>query len=490
MAESARARAVQEVRGWDAEADVVVVGYGVAGAAAAIGAANAGANTLVLEHTGGWGGAAAMAGGFIYLGGGTAIQKACGFEDTPEEMHTFLTAALGAGTNDAKIAAYVEHSVDHFDWLVTCGVSFRAAFFDRPGWEPTGDEGLMYSGGENAHPFTEIVRPAPRGHVPQMADRRTGERGAGYMLMRALVTTADGSGVRTRYDTRFQRLVVADDGRVVGVVARTFGEEVTVRARRGVVLAAGSFAFNEGMVAHHVPALNGRPGSAVEQHRGQGIRAAQSIGADVAHMSEYEAAVHTDPGLMIRGIVVNPGGDRVINEDTYPGRIAHALMSRNRSQGFVVVDEAGATAAAAEHALPAMLPTPHPAWVSDDIAELESSMGVPAGALAATVELYNRHAAEGHDPVHHKNPSWVRPLHPPYGVFDIRGATSGFPLGGLRTEVDGSVLDIDGVPIPGLFAAGRTTVGIAVRGYASGASLGDGSFFGRKAGQSAAATPR
>ena len=82
---------------WDHEADVVIAGYGIAGAAAAVEAARGGADVLVLERTGSWGGAAAMAGGFIYLGGGTPIQKACGFDDSVDNMAAFLNVAMGPG---------------------------------------------------------------------------------------------------------------------------------------------------------------------------------------------------------------------------------------------------------------------------------------------------------------------------------------------------------------------------------------------------------
>jgi 3-oxo-5alpha-steroid 4-dehydrogenase len=474
-----------DVRDWDAEADVVIVGYGVAGAAAAIGAAADGADVLLLERTGGWGGAASMAGGFIYLGGGTPLQKACGFDDTPEEMHAFLTAALGPGSDEAKLAVYAERSVEHFGWLVECGVPFRGVFFDKPAWEPYGDEGLMYSGGENAYPFADLARPAPRGHVPQMAGKRTGVRGGGYMLMLPLSQEVARLGAAVRYDTRFQRLAVADDGRVAGVIARTFGEQVAIRARRGVVLAGGSFAYNADMIARHVPVLSGRPGSAIEQHDGQGIRAAQAVGADVAHMDACEVAVLADPGLMIRGIVVNGRGERVINEDTYPGRIGHALLTRHDGLGFVLADEEAIEAAAADRDPQAAI-VPRPAWAGQELDELEGLMGVPAGALVATVALYNRHAARRQDPVQHKASRWVRPLSGPYGVYDLRRRMAGFPLGGVRTDIDGAVLNVDGDPIPGLFAAGRTTAGIAAGGYASGASLGDGSFFGRRAGRAAA----
>ena len=80
----------REIHCWDEETDVLVVGLGAAGAAAALEASRSGAETLVLERAGGGGGTSAMSGGVLYLGGGTALQKACGFEDSPEEMFTFL----------------------------------------------------------------------------------------------------------------------------------------------------------------------------------------------------------------------------------------------------------------------------------------------------------------------------------------------------------------------------------------------------------------
>ena len=205
-----------DITTWDYEADVVVAGYGIAGVTAAIEAARAGAEVLVLERTGGWGGAASLAGGFIYLGGGTPLQKACGFEDSVENMKTFMKAALGPGTDDTKIDAYCEGSVDHYNWLVDAGVPFKESFWGQPGWEPPYDDGLMYSGGENAAPFNTLVDPAPRGHVPQMSEKNTGEKGGGYMLMKPLVETAEKLGVRAEYDLRVQTLVV-DGDRVVGV---------------------------------------------------------------------------------------------------------------------------------------------------------------------------------------------------------------------------------------------------------------------------------
>ncbi|AUN42348.1 FAD-dependent oxidoreductase [Tsukamurella tyrosinosolvens] len=470
---------------WDFEADVVIAGYGIAGVCAAIEAARAGADVLVLDRTGGWGGAAALSGGWIYLGGGTPLQHALGFEDTAENMETFLTAALGPGVDAAKIHAYAHGSTEHYDWLTGCGVVFKEEFWGEPGWEVPHDEGLGYSGGENAAPFNTVATPAPRGHVPQMADKRTGVRGAGYMLMKPLVETAEALGVRAEYDIRAHALVTGPDGRVEGVVARRFGQDVHVRARRGVVLTTGSFAYNAAMIETYAPRLLGRPAAAIEEHDGAGILMAQAVGAALAHMDATEVAFFGDPQMMARGILVNGRGQRFIAEDTYGGRIGQAVLIQQDNAAYLVMDMD-----AHEEALATETSTPYfrqpPTWAAETVAELESDMGLPAGALTGTVDTYNRHAADGADPLLHKKPQWVRPLDGPVAAWDMRGLTAGFTLGGLRTDADSRVLHVDGAPIPGLFAAGRCTSGVCAGGYASGTSLGDGSFFGRRAGVSAA----
>src|SRR5262249_31479062 len=116
------------------------------------------------------------------------------------------------------------------------------------------------------------------------------------------------------------------------------------------------------------------------------------------------------------------------------------------------------------------------------------------GSLTATLALYNRHAAAGADPLFHKHPRYVVPLStPPFGAFDCTAENSiyaAFTLGGLHTDTEGRVLDADGDAIPGLFAAGRATSGLSVGGYSSGLSLGDGTFFGRRAGRCAASASR
>ena len=405
---------------------------------------------------------------------------------TPENMKAFMLAALGPGADEAKISEYCDGSVEHYEWLVANGVVFKESFWGEPGWEIPGDDGLMFSGGENAAPFNEIATPAPRGHVPQMSDKRTGEKGGGYMIMEPLSRVAAELGVRAEYDVRVQRLVVDRDGRVVGVAAKQYGKELTVRARRGVVLATGSFAYNKEMVAAYAPQLEGRPGAAIEEHDGRAIRMAQALGADLAHMDATEVAFFGDPQLMARGILVNGRGQRYVPEDTYPGRIGQLTLLKNDNRAFLIIDEASY-----EEGCAATSSTPffrfQPKWVAETVEELESDMGLPGGTLQSTVEVYNRHAADGVDPVLGKKSEWVKPIGTPVAALDLRNCTAGFTLGGLRTTVDSEVLHVSGEPIPGLFAAGRCTSGVCAWGYASGTSLGDGSFFGRRAGVSAAA---
>jgi 3-oxo-5alpha-steroid 4-dehydrogenase len=468
-----------EVGRWDAEADVVVVGYGCAGASAAIGATEVGARVIVLERAGAGGGASAMAGGEIYMGGGTAVQKACGFDDTPEAMYDFLMAATGPGPNEEKIAVYCDHSVEHFDWLVECGVVFKPTFYATPCWEPPTDDGLVFTGGENAWPFNLVASPAPRGHVPQIQNKRLMEKSGGWELMRHLMATAEARGVEVRPDSRVTRLVV-DGGRVVGVVGRSFGDDFAIRAAGGVVLASGGFAANTDMLALHAPAASGQMLLGTDGDDGISIRLGQGLGAAVSHLDATEAALPSNPPLVYPSILVNQFGQRFINEDTYCGRIGQAALFHQQGKCSLILDEE-----IFESVPEAERWGARPTHVAATLAELEQEAGLPEGSLEATVELYNRHAERGEDPLFHKRAEYLRPLKAPYGAIPLTGPYAVFTLGGLVTSTDGEVVGTGGAPIPGLYAAGRATSGIPSWGYASGTSLGDGTFFGRRAGRAA-----
>jgi 3-oxo-5alpha-steroid 4-dehydrogenase len=476
---------VSEVR-FDETIDVVVVGLGAAGASTVVGARQAGADVLAVECSGGPGGTSAHSGGLIYLGGGTALQSSCGFEDSPENMAAFLGAALGPDVDDGRVIAYCEGSPDHFDWLVSIGVPFRASFCDEPNRESADDAGLLFSGGEDTYPFDELAVPVPRGHKPMCVDS------AGGYLMERLGAAVLTSGARVVTDARAEALIV-DSGDVVGLIARTDDGPRTIRARGGVVLATGGFIQNEVMVTGycplaHAPDPGWRIGTPTDD--GSGIRMGVGAGAATIRLGCFECALPLGPPhRLARGILVNREGERFINEDAYTGRIGlHALRDHD---GFVymITDDVIHEPNAIGLRIGFATRTPE---------DLAVDIGIPPDALARTVREYNEAATRGDDPTFHKRAPFLQSIgtEPASGIgaIDLRldhGAIyATFTLGGLVTDPDGAALDGKGHRIPGLYAVGRTAASLAAHHYASGISLGDGSFFGRRAGQHAAAQAR
>lgn len=475
---SERIRSEREIAHWDETVDVLVVGLGAAGACAALEAAATGAETLALERAAAGGGTSAMSGGVLYLGGGTALQKACGFDDSPDEMVKYLRASVGDAPDLAKIERYCEASAEHYDWLVAQGVPFKPTFYYGCSGEPPTDDGLVWSGSERAHPFVEVAKPAPRGHVPAMPHQ------AGPQLMRSLLAAVERSAARVASDTRALALVRAGDDSIAGVVATSFGAERAIRARKGVILTTGGFIMNDAMLAAHVPrALACKFRVGAEGDDGSGIQLGIAAGAATQHMDKASISLPvTQPWGLKRGVLVNAQGQRFVNEDAYYGRLGEYALFRADGRAWLVVDDAIFEKPEYPRRVAAVGETP---------AELARELGLPPGALEATLRLYDEHAARGEDPVFGKAREYVVPLaKPPFGAFDCTTAASlyaAFTLGGLATDTEGRVQGADGAPIAGLFAAGRCTSGLSVGGYSSGLSLGDGTFFGRRAGATAAA---
>ena len=260
--------------------------------------------------------------------------------------------------------------------------------------------------------------------------------------------------------------------------AQRFGETVSLRARRGVVLTAGGFIFNDDMLRQHCPPLvRGTFKVGTEGDDGRGIRMAQAIGASVRNMYAGEVSLPiTPPRTLIHGILVNGQGQRFINEDTYMGRVGQSALYEQDGEVYLIVDEASY-----EVNWMGLAAT----WVCETAAQLESEIGLPAGSLQCTVDLYNRHAATGEDPLFHKGVVGA-----PAGAAD-RGDRPADRAGALRAVHPGRArddgrrrgADLTGSPIGGLFAAGRTTSGVCSFGYASGLSIGDSTMFGRFAGR-------
>ena len=329
------------VERFDHEADVLVVGFGCAGAAAALEAAAAGADVLILERFSGPGGSSAQSGGEIYLGGGTAVQKACGFDDSADDMYAYLHAALGPHVDEEKLRLYCDGSVGHFDWLREHGVAFQESVYDAPGWLAPTTDGLMWLG-ERAWPYAAMARPAPRGHRPPAPYF------GGRLLMDKLVAAVNATGVRADLDTRATALVMDESGGVAGVAARRFGSPVWYRARAGVVLTTGGFVDNEDMLADHATILVGHGKISDGGDDGSGIMMAVAVGAATRRMAVAEAAIPVPPSLACHGMLVNALGQRFINEDVYPGLYSHAALHQPAPCWIIIDGERFDAIAAAE----------------------------------------------------------------------------------------------------------------------------------------------
>lgn len=476
-------RSLGSVSAWDREADVVVVGHGIAGGAAAIEAARAGAATLVLERASRGGGSTALSTGLVYFGAGTRVQQACGFEDSAQNMYNHLRLAAGEHGDEAKIRLYCEGSVEHFDWFCELGVEYKDTYYPHKVTHQLTDDGLLLTGNEEAYPFAEHATPVPRGHKPM----REGEAG-GYLMEIVIQATHD-AGAQVLSDCLVETLVTANDGRVVGVVAWKDQQELLVKARRGVILAAGGFIMNKEMIAKHAPRLTAcNYPLGTEGDDGRGIQMGVSVGGEAVNMSEgLLLNAYYPPSDHVKGIFVNRQGQRFINEDAYVGRVSDAIVVKAEGEAYLIVDDELYGRTQAFHKLAA---------VEETFEDLEQALDMAPETLTRTVEYFNRHAAKGEDPLFHKAPKYLRPLSkPPYAAVDCRTSKSifgAFTLGGLNTKPSGEVLRSDGRTIPGLYAAGRNSAGLPREGrcYASGMSIGGASFFGRLAGKQAARASR
>lgn len=469
-----------DVPDWGASADVVVIGLGIAGAAAALEARQAGADVLVLERAGAGGGASAWSQGQFYLGGGTAVQRACGYEDSPEEMYRFLRAVTST-REEEKLRVFCQESAAHFDWLEAQGVPFaREAYRHKAVYTRTG-EGLLMTGNEKAWPFRDIAAPVPRGH--QVSG--DGDISGGHVAMEAILGSVDSAEIPVLYEANVVGLVQADDGRILGVKIRREGQESFVQARRGVILAAGSFNLNSTVTAEHMPlfAQYGKPlGEATND--GAGLLLGRTVGVAEHGMAGLIATASIyPPEDLIKGIVVNSEGRRFVAEDVYHGRMAHRIAQQPGAQAFLILDEEifGYPKHGSHTFIDAF----------ESAADVERALGLPPGSLQATLDHYNADAARGDDTEFHKHPDWLKALDPPYAVFEISIPRSDYhwmSLGGLVTDADGRALTQDGAIVPGLYAAGACTNHLAQDGdeYASGMSLAAGSLFGRRAGLHAA----
>lgn len=526
---------------WDATADVVVVGFGGAGACAALEAHEAGADVLVLDRFHG-GGATAISGGVVYAGGGTPEQRSAGIADTPTAMYDYLRLETAGAVSDATLRRFCDESVAMLEWLKGHGVPFEGSAAPYKTSYPTNDYYLYYSGNELSGPARAVAPPAPRGH------RARGRGTSGKALFGPLRTAVESRGIRVQAQSRAESLVTDEAGRVLGVRCltmagapahvvrehrmlsrrvgklnlwyRPLGKKVTarltalekkyarpwsVRAATGVVLSAGGFSFNREMVREHAPAYaHGLPLGTVGDD-GAGIRLGREAGGATRNLDRMSAwRFFTPPSALAKGVLLGPDGSRVCNEALYGAAVAEHVIHDHGGQAHLLVDQTVLDEARRQipgqtlwfQRLQLRTALGSARLEAPTVAEVAAKAGIDAASAEATVAAYNdvaRAAAE--DPLG-KYPEQVQPLETgPFSLVDISIRRSvKFPcptmtLGGLVVdESTGAVLDASGEPVPGLFAAGRTAVGICATSYVSGLSLADCVFSGRRAGRSAATT--
>lgn len=462
------------VSGWSASADVIVLGFGVAGACSALAAREQSASVLVLERGSGVSGTSTQAAGHFYLGGGTRTQLANSIEDTADDMYNYLHALTPEPEED-KIRLYCDDSVKHYNWLVQQGIPFNDGFYKDKHVEQPTDECLIWSGNEKVWPYSEQARPAPRGHKVSV------EGSGGSLMMDVLTERAKTQNVAFEFDAAANALVKSGD-RICGVRYKRFGEEYFVKANTAVVIAAGGYVMNSEMLAHYTPDAvfekfwpQGNPND-----DGSGITLGKAAGGCAIRMNQFFATSPIyPPPSMLNGIAVNKYGKRFINEDSYHARFAKACLEQEEGVVYLIADEK--TFGRPEFGMQELLD----AW--DSIEEMENDLQLPIGSLQKTLAQYNADAAQGIDSEQHKHSDWLKPLTDlPYGVLQCskgQATYTGFTLGGLKVSKDAEVLTQDGAAVPGLYAAGACASNIAQdsNGYSSGTCIGEASYFARRA---------
>jgi 3-oxo-5alpha-steroid 4-dehydrogenase len=462
---------------WDKETDVIVVGFGGAGGAAAIEASKAGAGVVVLEIAEAGGGSTAINGGALYLGGGTALQKELGVDDSPDEMFNYLKAAAGVTGNEDALRLLTDGAAELYDWCLEVGMTFdKKVDF---GHSTEAGVGLTYSGNELARAMAYAAKPAPRCHRPSPEN-------SGMGFFRPIRETVESLGAEVMYETAGEHLVTDKAGRVIGVRARTQnGKELWLKAKKAVVLTTGGFTLDTEMITNNwvYGQMAGVPVACLTE-MGDGIKMGLELGADTYGMSHHQIGASTygrHPDLP-KGIAINQEGRRFIYEDAYGSFVGEAIMESGMA--YLLVDDT------VQQVLAAANPDGFkPLASAQTVEELGANFGIPGAVLANTVTFYNDSISSGVDIELGKGAEYLSPIVTPPFHFHYFGPASCYFMtsGGLKMNLRAQVVSRSGDPIPGLYVAGRN--GDITFGHymASGTSMLDCLSFGRIAGKNAAA---
>ena len=458
------------------ECDVVVVGGGGAGLASAISAQQNGANVIVMEKLDILGGSTNVSEGAL-----NAVdperQGAQGIEDSVGKF-VKQTYEGGHGVGDLELITYLcMNSMDAVRWLESIGVEFKDEIGTATGalWQ--------------------------RSHYPSTP--------SGNSYIRVFEKyIAENEGITVLNGTTATEITTDENGAVTGVVGTAKdGSTVTVKAN-SVILATGGFGankdllrkYNTGVWAHVDVTTLGCTNMALSA-TGAGIEMATAIGADVTGMSDIQVHPCGTPGTGLmenirtsgrNRLFVNLEGNRFVNEGAARDVLAQAVFDQEGQTYWIVVNSVRYPSrdwVDANGATIANMVAQGSVIEADTLEELAEKTGMNPDNLIAAVDGYNavvRGEKEDEFGFQANNKADVEMTEGPWYACK-KVPTVHHTMGGLKIDVDTEVLDTEGNPIPGLFAAGEVTGGIHGSNRLGGNAIADIMTYGRKAGEVAAA---
>ncbi|WP_170322502.1 FAD-dependent oxidoreductase [Acrocarpospora macrocephala] len=493
------------------EQDVVVLGSGAAGLAAALSASSSGARVTVLERTAFIGGTSATSTGLVYAPG-SAKMKEKGVTEDLDAALDYLRAVAPQGLDEARAREFLQRAAEVIDFLESHAVPFRPTGLKDYNAGIPGASQSRAVAPESCDPATLGDRAGEIRRSPYRALDNGAEWSGGTALIGHLLRACLRAGVTVLTKARGTELVV-ESGEVTGVVA----DGVTLTAPGGVILATGGFEYNRDLLDRYLPKVEAAWSS--PENTGDGLRLAEAAGAKLAwtgaaqwyallrlHDEDREGTPKYEDASSARclpgSIIVDRHGRRFANEGANFHDFGRALAQADLP-AWLVIDQRfldiygprcfGDRPPAKDRWFTAATP-----------AELGELIGVD---LADTIARFNVDAAELHDSQFGRgstefDQSWgdgdnqgpaacLAPLtRPPLQATRVYAGLSG-TNGGPLTDTSGRVLDGAERPIPGLFAVGNaaaTFLGDGAPG--SGSTLGPGLVYGYLAGRAAATRTR
>jgi urocanate reductase len=422
---------------WDDETDVVIVGTGFAGLAAAIAALDAGVEVIVLEK------ARSPGGNSIISAGGTnavdpARQIPLGIYDSTDLFFEETFEGGNCLADPEKVRYMVENALEG------C-INYLENF------------GLEWS--------SEVFKGFGSFHERMYAVLRYGKYRYGAAIVHALLDQIEKRRQPILLKHKVTRIIREKplEGRVLGVEVEAAGTKKLFRARRAVVLASGGFAANIEWVAKHDRRLAELGTTNRPTATGECIKMAQDIGADTVHMDYIQAVPgKVRPPLKAMLIAIESQETREA-----PPSQAYGIFS-SRAYGIFVnkegkrfVDEGATREVRSRAALGQELFEPLPDVEAATIEELEAKLGIANGSLIETVYKYNAYCDAEKDPEFGRDATLLIPVRTPPFKAESLALKRHYSMGGLVTEGTSTrVMDRWGKAIPGLYAAGEVTGGI------------------------------